>query len=171
MTPHQTIAVAVRLFAIWLIISLVLSLLELVAQPSGQNIPNGFLVVIVAVATVTTLVTLALWKSPQTVARRLLATPAAESLPEGATSTPPDTWLAMGCSLIGLWVLASALPALIRDSVLLYFSDSTTDTSNVHNWLTHDFAQLLVAIWLTLGAKGFRQIFWWARHAGVNKAP
>jgi hypothetical protein len=56
MTPHQTIAVAVRLFAIWLIISLVLSLLELVAQPSGQNIPNGFLVVIVAVATVTTLV-------------------------------------------------------------------------------------------------------------------
>ena len=170
MTPHQTIAVAVRLFAVWLIISLVLSLLELVAQPSGQSIPNGFVIVIVAVATVTALVTVGLWLFPQTVARRLLATPSPQP-PEGVASTSPDTWLAMGCSLIGLWVLASALPSLIRDSVMLYSSDATTDTSSVHHWLIHDLWQLLIAIWLMFGAEGFRQIFWWARHAGVKKAP
>jgi hypothetical protein len=166
MSPHQTIAVAVRLFAIWLFVSLVTGLVTFAGQFRWQAYSNkGLTMGLIAVATV--VVVLALWFFPQTVARRLLSTSATASSGTAA-SVPADTWLAMGCAVLGLWILASCLPATIRDVMILKFSDAITDTSEVHNWLLYDLGRVVIAVWLMFGAVGFRTIFWWARYAGLS---
>jgi hypothetical protein len=167
MTPHQTIAVAVRLFAIWLAITLVSNLITFNSQFTWQEYPNK-LFATVLILTVIALVALALWFFPLTVARGLL-TAASPQPARASPSASPDTWLAIGCALLGLWVLTAALPALVRESIILNSSDFATDTSEVRHWLIYHLGQVVIGIWLTLGAKGFRGLFWWARNAGIGK--
>ena len=168
MTPHQTIAVAVRLFAIWLLLSLVTGLITFGTQFNWHEYPHKTLATAL-IATVTLLVVLALWFFPHTVARRLLTVSATQPH-EAAAPITADTWLAMGCALVGLWVLASALPGLVREVVILYSSsDTITDVSEVRHWLLADLARFVVAVWLMYGAKGFRRLFWWARYAGIGE--
>ena len=166
MTPHQTIAVGVRLFAIWLFISLVTGLVTFASQFRWQDYPNKGLTMAL-IGLVTAAVVLALWFFPHTVARRLLSTSSTASSGTSA-SIPADTWLAMGCTVVGLWVLASSLPAAVRDVVILRSADAITETSEVHNWLIYDLGRVVLAVWLMFGAAGFRGIFWWARHAGIG---
>jgi hypothetical protein len=167
MSPHQTIAVAVRLFAIWLFLSLITGLVTFASQFRWQDYPNKGLTMGL-IALVTVVVVLALWFFPQTVARRLLGSSAGVS-PGTPASVPPDTWLSMGCAVLGLWALASSLPAAVRDVVILKSSDAITDTSEVHNWLLYDLGRMVIAVWLMFGAVGFRGIFWWAQNAGYKK--
>jgi hypothetical protein len=167
MTPHQTIAVAVRLFAIWLLVSLITGLVTFASQFRWQDYPNKGLTMAL-IAAVTAVVVLALWFFPRTVARRLLSTSATASS-GAAEPVPADTWLAMGCALVGLWVLASSLPAAIRDLVILKSSDTITDTSEVRKWLLYDLGRVAIAAWLMFGAVGFRRLFWWARYAGIGE--
>jgi hypothetical protein len=165
MTPHQTIAVAVRLFAIWLVIYLIPGVVGFYTQFAKHGDPTKLLTAVVVTIVAGGLV-LVLWCFPHTIARRLLTTASAAS----PSPISADTWLAMGCALIGIWVLASGLPALIRDLLILRLSDETyTDTSQVKQWLFYDLAQIVVAIWLLLGNKGVRKAFWWARNAGVGE--
>ncbi|SRR6266480_2426763 len=165
MSPHQTIAVAVRLFAIWLLIWLIPGVFGFYAQFIKHSDPAKLLVA-AAVTIVAAVVVLGLWFFPHTVARMLLTEANAESAP----TISADTWLTLGCAVIGLWVLASGLPGLMRDLFILYFSQDTyTDTSQIKQWLFYDFAQILMATWLIFGTKGLRKIFWWARYAGIGE--
>jgi hypothetical protein len=73
----------------------------------------------------------------------------------------------MGCALIGLWVVSSTLPSLIQDAlILLAWSGGSDDISSVKHQLVYNAVEVAVGIWLVLGGKGFRKIFWWARNAG-----
>ena len=167
MTPHLTIAVAVRLFAVWLLISLATGLVTFATQFTWQEYPSKGLTMAL-VAAVTAVVVLALWFFPQMVARRLLSASATQPT-AAAQSASPDTWFAVGCALLGLWILASALPGLIRDLVILRSADAITDTSEVHNWALYELARVVIAVWLMFGAVGFRKLFWWARSAGIGE--
>jgi hypothetical protein len=165
MSPHQTIAVAVRLFAIWLFVSVVVGFLTFYAK--GGPLASGTLPFVGTAVGLTGLVVLVLWFFPQTIARRLLS--ASDRTP--ARSEPADTWLAMGCALVGLFVLSSALPATLRDLLILFISrnDNTiTDTSVVKQGLLYDSLRVGIAVWLILGAAGVRKVFWWARYAGIG---
>jgi hypothetical protein len=85
-------------------------------------------------------------------------------------SPSPDLWLAMGCALIGLWVLTSAVPALVRDAVIVYSARGLAeDTTPVQHWMLFYCLQIAIALWLIFGAKGFRGIFWRARYAGLQQ--
>jgi len=164
MSPHQTIAVAVRLFAVWLVIYLIPGVVGFYVQFDKQNDPYK-LVTAVAVTSVAAVLVLALWFFPQSIARRLLAPSSTDS----AAPASPDMWLAMGCALIGLWMLATSLPALIYNALILHFAqDTSQDTSQIKHTLLYDFARIVIAAWFMFGAKGFRRIFWWARYAGLH---
>lgn len=169
MTPHQTIAVAVRLFAIWLAVTLISNLVTFSSQFNWQDYPNKLFATAVIVVLLA-LVAAALWFFPLTVARRLLPAASPES-PAATLPASPDTWLAMGCSLLGLWVMTAALPSLVRESIILISADSFTSISEIRHWLIYHLGQAIIGVWLALGAKGFRGLFWWARDAGVSKPP
>jgi hypothetical protein len=160
MTPHQVIAVAVRLFAVWLGISVVEAAPVLyLGQYGFQSRPLAAIIAVLVAGVVIFL----LWFFPQALARRLLSPSAGESPP----SATPDLWLAMGCALIGLWFLSSTVPAIIRYALILTaWSGGADDITSVKHWLVYDSVAAAIGIWLVLGGKGFRKVFWWAQTAG-----
>ena len=166
MSPHQTIAVAVRLFAVWLALYVGSTSLSFFAQPGGSDthVANWVLLLALGVAGA---VILALWLFPLTIARKLLTPPAAPP----AAAASPDTWLLLGCVLIGLWTLSHALPALVADGVASYFygSDYIKSGPGLAR-IIYRLLELAFAAWLVLGASGIRRIFWWARNAGISRS-
>jgi hypothetical protein len=159
-SPHQIIAVAVRLLAIWLAVQGTGTALSI--YQSGES---HFALIFALCAAV--LVTL-LWMFPQSIARKVLSTSETQS----TVPATPDTWLTMGCALIGLWLMSSAVPSLIGELLALHLVGSQlNDTTGIYVWIVRFVLEIAVALWLILGAKGFRKIYRWAQNAGTTKAP
>ena len=163
MSPHQAVAVAVRIFSVWLAIYMLrtVSSFAFVRQSDvpGFGVAAGFM-------GLTALLVLILWFFPGSIARKLLS-------PENAKSevtATPDLWLAMGCALLGLWMLTSALPSLVLDTYAVLYVDSTSDNSELKRSVVYYLVEIGIALWLLFGAKGFRKLFWWVRNAGYKKA-
>jgi hypothetical protein len=161
MSPHQIIAVAVRLFAVWLAIYISRDVLWFFFEGSKQQDAYPFWIsLFVAVASI--VIVIVLWLFPRTIARHLLSSESAET----ATASP-DLWLALGCALIGIWLLSSAIPGLVRNSfVLVLYRSADVDTSTLRTSFAFYIPQVLIAFWLIFGAKGLRKLFWWARSVG-----
>jgi len=166
MSPHQTIAVAVRLFSIWLAIYVFRDILTFYFEGTTRNYSHA-LTIAIAVWSFSAALVAALWYFPQTVARRLLAPPG----PESTVSASPEMWLAVGCTLIGLWTLTFAVPAFVRGLFFMHFSNvAYQDTTNGDIWLFYYLAEILIGLWLIFGTRGLRKLFLWAQTAGQNRA-
>jgi hypothetical protein len=149
---------------VWLAVYVAREMLTFYLEGSRRG-GSYALPIALAISIFAVLFVVALWFFPRTIARGLLSSSSADATPAASA----DMWLAMGCALIGLWLLSSALPALIRNLVFLYLSRSgEVDTTNLRYGLFYYFVELLMAVWLILGANGFRRIFWWARNAGQS---
>src|SRR5262249_55820022 len=106
---------------------------------------------------------LVMWFFPRTIARRVLP----EGDPVPATIAAPSTWFATGCALIGVWVLTDAIPGLAQ-KVFFYVYSQRTQIERRTGWdsaLVYYLVELVVAIWLLLGAAGLRKLVAWARGA------
>jgi hypothetical protein len=163
MSPHQAVAVAVRIFAAWLGIAVLRDLASFAFVRQSDMPGYGFAL---ALLVLTALFIAALWLFPGLIARRLLSPDNAKPEP----STSPDLWLAMGCALLGLWLLISALPTLVFDTyALAHISSGSEDPGNLRQSAVYYLVEVGIALWLVFGAKGFRRLFWWARNAGYKK--
>jgi hypothetical protein len=157
MSPHQIIALAARLFAVWLAINLPGQVYEvLFTEPSAR-------LFVVCILIIEVVAMLALWFFPHAIARTLLTV----STTEAPAPSSAETWLRMGCALIGLWVLATSFPKLIVDAFGMYFVKD--DDPSLQRAVLYYLAEVAIAVWLILGGRGFREVFWWARNAGVSK--
>lgn len=163
MTPHQTLAVAVRLFAVWLALVVtreVLSSYIFAREGQGTLLPIVTVVGIIAVVVV-----LILWFFPRSIAQGLL--PSRSDVP--AQPSAPEAWFAIGVSLIGLWLTASAIPGLLRNfAVLFLYASDAIDKSGLISGFIFLFAQISVGVLLIVGANGIKRFVWWARHAGPD---
>jgi hypothetical protein len=174
MSPQQIVAVGARLLAALLVAHLPRELNQfywLIA--TGVDATSASLLVFAAFALVfEVLLALALWFFPLTIARNLL--PESPSEPPAAAAASPDIWLGMGCALIGLWLLTTSVPALLLNVYVLVGAGNLATTpvrhDVVHNVVYHS-AEVAIALWLILGARGFRELFRWAQNAGVRKSP
>ena len=164
MTPHQTLAVAVRLFAIVFAIYIVRELLAFHLHIHERGDPHALLIV-GTVSVLAVLFLVVLWFFPRTIARGLL--PLSADTP--AQPSPPDIWFATGSSLIGLCLMAFAVPALARNSLVLYlFRSESVDMSGLRSGLLHYSIQFAVGVGLLVGANGLRKVFLWLRNAGPD---
>jgi hypothetical protein len=163
-TPYQIVAVALRLFAVWL------GLQALRTVPAFFTV-SGFrsrgYVYMTFMLALTVVVILALWFFPRTIAGKLL--PSREGQSALASTVTADTWLAMGCSLIGLWTLTTTIPRLVYDFFVLNSMSSYDDRSQLEHSVVYDLVELAIAVWLVLGGKGVKKVFWWAQNAGTRK--
>jgi len=167
MSPHQCIAVAVRLFAVWLAVYSAWQVPPFYIYATGQNEPKLLAIILVA-ATFCLVLVLALWRFPLTVAKKLLSS----ALPKSPNSASPDLWLAMGCALTGLWLLTQTVPPIAQDLIGLYRTGITyIDQPGLRPWLAYRLLMVVLSLWLILGARGFRRLFWWARNAGRSRPP
>jgi len=163
MSPHQIIAVAARLLAIWLIVTAVMTVPDVYAQLLQLEFSRTESLVILFVVGILMLgVIWLVWRFPLSIANKLLDS-RARRLAEPAS---PDLWLAVGCSLIGLWLITSHVPSLVQ---LLTMWSSDYQHSMVY--LAYDLTGIALGAWLVLGARGFRKLFWWARNAGYRQPP
>ena len=165
MSPQQIVALMARLLAIWIVIHLPGQAYEIMF-PSTRDVDPGMRVFAVGGFALEIVVSLALWFFPLTIARKLLRSPS-DARPPPSSS---DVWLGMGCALIGLWLLATSLPALVIDAFVFAAAvNASGDTSALRQNVLYYLAEVAIAAWLILGARGFREVFWWARNAGVSK--
>ena len=164
MTPHQTLAVAVRLFAICFAIYAVRELLGFYVAGRERN--DQYSASIVATVTVVAILLLVvLWFFPKSIARGLL--PLSSDTP--AKSSTPEMWIAAGSSLIGLWLVAASVPALLRNGLVMYlFRSESVDTSSFISGLIYYAIQFLVGVGLIVGANSIRRFILWARYAGPD---
>jgi len=167
MSPQQIVAVMARLLAIWIVIHLPGQAYEIAFASSRDSEPSMRLFAVGGLA-LEILACLALWFFPLTIARKLLRCSSQERPPPSSS----DLWLGMGCALIGLWLLATSLPALVINLFILgsAIGASGDVSSSLRQNVFYYLAEVAIAAWLILGARGFREIFWWARNAGVSKA-
>jgi hypothetical protein len=96
MSPHQILAVAGRLFVVWLAIHLPGQVLEIFTADSKLGDVSTMRVVSASVLLIEVVVMFALWFFPQSIARRLLTSTASDA----QSPSSADTWLRMGCALI-----------------------------------------------------------------------
>ena len=160
MSPQQTIAVLVRLFAIWLAIYFARMLPAFYHEMVVTADTNATVIAIV-IAAFTIACILLLWFFPRTIAGTLL-----DSSGSAATeAASPDTWFAVGCALIGLWLIVPALSSLLYNLSVLYLSQRMPDfdASNIRYSMIYHVTEIAFGVWLLLGARGARKVFWWAR--------
>ena len=163
MTPHQTLAVAVRLFAIVFAIYIVRELLAFYLS-AREGDPHA-LSILATVSVLAVLFLVVLWFFPRTIARGLL--PLSSDTP--AQPSPPDIWFATGSSLIGLCLMAFAVPALARNSLVIYlFRSESVDMSGLRSGLLYYSIQFVLGVGLLFGANGLRKVFLWVRNAGSD---
>jgi len=154
MSPHQTIAVGVRLFAVWLVVYTARAAMSFYAEGNWQ-----FALAIVILAAILVGV---LWYFPKTIAHKILSSPTSE-----APTASSDTYLSVGSALIGLWLLSETLPYLVRNVYMLFVAGKMhDDTESITTFVIYDLARSAIAVWLILGARGFKRIYWWAQNAG-----
>ena len=161
MSPHQIIAVAIRLFAIWLVIYLAQTAPSFFRETIRVDDP-AVSVAIVVISILAVLLVLFLWFFPLTVARRLLD---ARNLAP-AEPASPDTWFSVGCALIGIWLIIPALASLTYNLSVLYMAqrNAALETTGLHfGWIYYS-VEIVFGAWLLLGARGARKLFWWARN-------
>jgi hypothetical protein len=172
MTVKQAVALGVRLFSIWLFVFLVQT------APAWWLItandvprPAGAIATVIAVTCLIALVALLLWLFPLTVARKLLPRSA---LDQTIALPPAEQIERAGFCLLGLWVLAQALPGLIRE---IFVFCIYTRAGSTFEWSAQDYASLAevlvrsgIAIWLLFGAKGLQGFVGWARSVGTRSA-
>jgi hypothetical protein len=163
MSPHQVIAVGARLFAIWLAIYVARSVPTFFREAAKAD-ATTFTAVVVFSTLLMVLVILGLWLFPKTVARGLLST---EEVITNVRPTP-DMWFAVGCALIGLWLIVPAVTSIIYNLSVLFAAqrDPTIDATDFHMSWAYYVAEIAFGVWLLLGARGARRLFWWARGVG-----
>jgi hypothetical protein len=158
-SPYQFAAVGIRLFAIWLAIyvgRIAPSFYAEVEQYDSRVAVAG--AAIVAVGTVATIVIL--WFFPRSIAKTLV--PDSRSVANDPGS--PDIWFAIGCGLIGIWLIANAIPGFVRTAYEWFYAQRThMEIDNQGVAVIYYVAYFVVGLWLLLGAAGARKLFWWAR--------
>jgi hypothetical protein len=166
-TPHQTLALGVRLFAVWYALTIVQELVGFFAMPHPLDDLNALVVVIVG-SVVVCVVLLFLWFFPTTIARGLL--PHASDAPMQASSY--GQWFALGTALLGLWFAASSIGPILRNlSVMYFFRPALSDAEillSLRAGLFTYVVELVLGLCLLFGATGISKLVWRIRDAGSN---
>lgn len=172
MTPLQAIAVAVRLFAIWLGLSLFAWVPSAWSYFRWGSEGTGSAISAAGAITATAATALFLWFFPVTVARKLLPGSAPE---EPAPASSSDEWFLVGARLIGLWTLTRAVPTLIFLIAFFYWSVNphAEPISNAPTkWsLVTPVLQAVLGLWLLFSARGLLGLLRLARRTGGGIPP
>jgi hypothetical protein len=167
MTSAQIVGLGVRLFAIWLVVS-VLQHVPLMWQFSASVESSGSTyVVTVAVGALLLVLAAGLWFFPLAVANTLIPS----SSKTDYVQLSLDQAQSVGFTLLGLWVLASAVPDSFYWLFMIYQASVPETlfelrTSNYASMVS-TAVRLILGIWLLFGARGLLGLLRWARSAGT----
>lgn len=164
MTPHQITALGIRLFTIWLFLYSVTNIMGYYnyLASRAENVEAGVALSVLG----TGMVCFLLWCYPFAIARKILPTPTETDLSKPIF----ESWFSVGCSLIGLYALSKAIPALVSQSMLALFSRRLPAEyfQMDPDWrltVAFNIFQLAFGLWLLFGGKGLKKLLTWARYS------
>jgi hypothetical protein len=167
MSPHQALALGVRLFAIWFALVTVREVIGFLGTQSGWDSPDELLFLIGG-SVLTLGIVLVLWHFPRSIARGLLPI----SSEEAPQTSSYEMWFTLGTALIGLWFVASAIVPILRNlSVMYVLQPELTNAENLRLLRVGLFfylGELLLGLCLLFGATGIRKLIWRIRYAGSD---
>ena len=169
MTAAQIVGLGVRLFAIWLVVSVLRHLPGMWQfNASGAAASDGSTNVVVGVVAVLILALAAgLWFFPLTVASKLIP----RSSKTDHLQLPVDQAQSVGFSLLGLWVLTNAVPDSFYWLFMTYQASRPNSMlelrANEYLYMVTTAVEVILGIWLLFGARGLRGLMRWARTAGT----
>lgn len=167
MTNAQIVGLGVRLFSIWLALYIFRHMPNLWSINSRDFNDPTAATVIVVVAVVMILCVLLLWMFPLTVARKLIP----RTMLDQPTALPIDQVQSTGFCLLGLWVLASAIPNVFMWAVMVYQSSRPQSLLSLESRnyasMIYTLIEFSIGIWLLFGARGLLGVLRWARTAGA----
>jgi hypothetical protein len=169
MTNTQVVALGIRLFCIWLAVY-VLRYAPAIWSYNTSSVPDrGVAGTVIVVTAVLVAIVIALWLFPLAVARKLLP----RATLDHPTSLPIDQLQSAGFCLLGLWLLTEAVPGVVYEAVMIYYSTRPNAAVELRpdNYaaMAQTAIELGLGLWLLFGAKGLLAIVRWARTAGTGE--
>jgi hypothetical protein len=167
-TNAQIVGLGVRLFSIWLalyLLATVPSMWSFVGR-DFNDYAGAWVIVVVSIVLLTAVILL--WMFPLTVARKLIPRTATDQ----ATALPIDQVQSVGFCLMGLWLLANAIPNVFWWTVMVYQSSRPQSRFSLESGnyasMAYTIVELVIGVWLLFGAQGLLGVVRWARTAGTG---
>ena len=167
MTKEQIVALAVKLFAVFLFIYSFRMVSFIVPINYIEDISASAWVIAGSLVVIFICIVLLLWFFPLLIARKLMPS---DEIKEGEAIASIKDLDVIAFSILGLWLLATAVPDMIywilTWSVILSkeLGDAMV-TDQVISTIVTGF-ELIMGFWLLLGAKGLRGLLRRMRYAG-----
>lgn len=167
MSPHQALALGVRLFAIWFALVTVREVLAFLGSWRSWDDTQALLFLIGG-SILTLVIVLVLWLFPKSIARGLLPT----SNDASTQTSSYQMWFTLGTALIGLWFVASAITPILRNLSVMYIF--TSELRNLEDLrllkvgIFYYVVELVLGLCLLFGASGITKFVSWARRAGTD---
>jgi hypothetical protein len=167
MSPHQALALGVRLFAIWFALVTVHEVLGFLGTWRSWD-DSQALLFLIGGSILTLGIVLVLWLFPKSIARGLLPT----SNDVSTQTSSYQMWFTLGTALIGLWFVASAIAPILRNLSVMYVFTSELrnleDLRSLRVGIFYYVVELVLGLCLLFGATGITKFVWWARRAGTD---
>ena len=170
MTKEQIVGLGVRLFAIFLALYTLRQAPGLMAFAKMSPPDYATLWVVAVLTIIFLLVAILLWCLPLTVARKLI--PKVERKKKAGALSISEIQV-MAYSVVGLWVLTTAISDAVHWTVFVYRVKSMDagyvqlSPQNIGD-IVATVVELVIGFWLLFGAKGLIGIIRRARQAGTQ---
>lgn len=169
MTSAQIVGLGVRLFAIWLVVSVLRHVPGMwqfnASGVAASNSATNLVIVVVAVLILA--LAAGLWFFPLTVANNLVP----RSSKTDHLHVPIDQAQSVGFSLLGLWVLTNSVPDSFYWIFMTYQASRPNSMLELRGseyaYMVTTAIEIILGIWLLFGARGLRGLLRWARTAGT----
>jgi len=167
MTKEQIVALAVKLFAVFLLIYGLGSIGSIIPISYLDTIPASAWMTVAVLAIFFMGIVLLLWFFPLLVTRKLMPS---DEIKQGESIASIKDIDVIAFSVLGLWVLTSAVPDMVY-WILMWMtilSKTTGDamlTEQVISTIV-TVLELIMGVWLLMGARGLRGVIRKMRVAG-----
>ncbi len=153
MSREDIVAVAVRLFAVYLVLLAVRFAAQALVSEGVEPLQRAVWLFAGAVAPLAAAALL--WNFPLTVARKLLPVMRTPGTP---LSSAGASIVEIGCTLLGLWLFAAVVPDAVHWAVYLFlmFRQDAIYELTAEHWgpIAAIVAEFAVAFWMMLGYAG-----------------
>ena len=155
MTPHQVVALLVRLFVMWIACIFLIRIPNTYALYQQDGISTFSMMMILGVVFV---ILALIWNFPVFVSKRLLS----NSIVQETKSSSYESWLEIGIIAMGLWLLVQAIPSIVQYATLYIYSQKVPleggmpDTWNAS--LVGNIVQVILSFTMLLNAQAIEKI-------------
>ena len=168
MTPHQALALGVRLFVVWCALVIARDAFGFLMMRHPEDDFQTRIMIVGVACFIAAVVLLILWFFPKSIARGLL--PQSAETPTQALSY--EMWFTVGTALLGLWLLVSSITPILRNLTVMYVLPpelvNAEDVRSLKVGLFYHAVQIVLGLCLLFGATGIRKLIWRIRYAGSD---